>query len=169
MLITQRAIAEGGRAMIFYAPKIADKMFNATVAGDTKKQKAYDDKFGFRTPILKGFITELGLESANLGMQVFGGHGYIHEHGMEQIARDARMATFYEGTTGIQSLDLLGRKMLMSNRGQSIRDLSKVIFSFAKPHLLSRGPVGSMARTLCKRAVEWNIMPCELCLARRKP
>ena len=66
MLLTQRAIAEGGRAMIFHAAKIADKMFNATVAGDTKKQQAYDDELGFYTPILKGFITELGLESANL-------------------------------------------------------------------------------------------------------
>jgi alkylation response protein AidB-like acyl-CoA dehydrogenase len=168
MLLTQRAIAEGGRAMIFHAAKIADKMFNATVAGDTKKQQAYDDELGFYTPILKGFITELGLESANLGMQVFGGHGYIHEHGMEQIARDARIATLYEGTTGIQSLDLLGRKVLMSNKGQSIRDFSKVIFAFAKPHLLSRGPVGSMARTLCKRAVEWNLMTLRIMLGASK-
>jgi alkylation response protein AidB-like acyl-CoA dehydrogenase len=168
MLLTQRAIAEGGRAMIFHAAKIADKMFNATVAGDTTKQKAYDDELGFYTPILKGFITELGLESANLGMQVLGGHGYIHEHGMEQIARDARIATLYEGTTGIQSLDLLGRKVLMSNKGQSIRDFSKLIFSFAKPHLLSRGPVGSMARTLCKRAVEWNIMTLRIMLGAAK-
>jgi alkylation response protein AidB-like acyl-CoA dehydrogenase len=168
MLLTQRAIAEGGRAMIFHAAKIADKMFNATVAGDIKKQQAYDDELGFYTPILKGFITELGLESANLGMQVFGGHGYIHEHGMEQIARDARIATLYEGTTGIQSLDLLGRKVLMSNKGQAIRDFCKVIFSFAKPHLLSRGPVGSMARTLCKRAVEWNIMTLRIMLGASK-
>jgi alkylation response protein AidB-like acyl-CoA dehydrogenase len=168
MLLTQRAIAEGGRAMIFHAAKIADKMFNATVAGDDKKQQAYDDELGFYTPILKGFITELGLESANLGMQVFGGHGYIHEHGMEQIARDARIATLYEGTTGIQSLDLLGRKVLMSNKGQSIRDFSKVIFSFAKPHLFSRGPIGSMARTLCKRAVEWNVMTLRIMLGASK-
>jgi alkylation response protein AidB-like acyl-CoA dehydrogenase len=168
MLLTQRAIAEGGRAMIFHAAKIADKMFNATVAGDTKKQQAYDDELGFYTPILKGFITELGLESANLGMQVLGGHGYIHEHGMEQIARDARIATLYEGTTGIQSLDLLGRKVLMTNKGQSIRDFSKVIFSFAKPHLFSGGPVGSMARTLCKRAVEWNVMTLRIMLGASK-
>jgi alkylation response protein AidB-like acyl-CoA dehydrogenase len=168
MLLTQRAIAEGGRAMIYHAAKIADKMFNATVAGDTKKQKIYDDELGFYTPILKGFITELGLESANLGMQVFGGHGYIHEHGMEQIARDARIATLYEGTTGIQSLDLLGRKVLMSNKGQYIRDFSKVIFSFAKPHLFSRSPLGSMARSLCKRAIEWNVMTLRIMLGAAK-
>ena len=168
MLLTQRAIAEGGRAMIFHAAKIADKMFNATVAGDKTKQEAYDDELGFYTPILKGFITELGLESANLGMQVFGGHGYIHEHGMEQIARDARIATLYEGTTGIQSLDLLGRKILMANKGKAIRDFSKVILSFAKPHIFSRGPIGSMARTLCKRAVEWNTMTVRIMLGAAK-
>lgn len=168
MLLTQRAIAEGGRAMIFHAAKIADKMFNATVAGDTKKQQAFDEELGFYTPILKGFITELGLESANLGMQIFGGHGYIHEHGMEQIVRDARIATLYEGTTGIQSLDLLGRKVLMSNKGQSIRDFSKVIFSFAKPHLFSRSPVGRMARNLCKHAVEWNTMTLRIMLGAAK-
>jgi alkylation response protein AidB-like acyl-CoA dehydrogenase len=168
MLLTQRAIAEGGRAMIFHAAKIADKMFNATVAGDIKMQQAYDDELGFYTPILKGFITELGLESANLGMQVFGGHGYIHEHGMEQIARDARIATLYEGTTGIQALDLLGRKVLMSNKGQSVRDFSKVMLSFAKPHLFSRGSIGSMARSLCKRAVEWNTMTLRIMLGAAK-
>jgi alkylation response protein AidB-like acyl-CoA dehydrogenase len=168
MLLTQRAIAEGGRAMIFHAAKIADKMFNATIDGDTEKQQAYDDELGFYTPILKGFITELGLESANLGMQVFGGHGYIHEHGMEQIARDARIATLYEGTTGIQSLDLLGRKVLMTNKGQSVRDFSKVMLSFAKPHLLSRGPLGTMARSLGKRAVEWNLMTLRIMLGAAK-
>ncbi|WP_371194389.1 acyl-CoA dehydrogenase C-terminal domain-containing protein [Glaciecola sp. SC05] len=168
MLLTQRAIAEGGRAMIFHAAKIADKMFNATVEGDTQKQQAYDDELGFYTPILKGFITELGLESANLGIQIFGGHGYIHEHGMEQIARDARIATLYEGTTGIQSLDLLGRKVLLTNKGKSVRDFSKVMLSFAKPHLLSRGPIGSMARSLSKRAAEWNIMTLRIMLGASK-
>ena len=168
MLLTQRAIAEGGRVMIFHAAKIADKMFNATVDGDRAKQQSLDDELGFYTPILKGFITELGLESANLGIQVFGGHGYIHEHGMEQIARDARIATLYEGTTGIQSLDLLGRKVLLANKGKAVRDFSKVILSFAKPHLLSTGPIGSMARTLSKRAVEWNIMTLRIMLGAAK-
>ena len=168
MLLTQKAVAEGGRAMIFHAAKIADKMFNATVRGDDKAQQKFDDDLGFYTPILKGFITELGLESANLGMQVFGGHGYIHEHGMEQIARDARISTLYEGTTGIQSLDLLGRKVLMTNKGQSVRDFSKEIFAFAKPNLFSTGPVGKMARTLCKHALEWNWMTLRIMLGAAK-
>jgi hypothetical protein len=63
-------------------------------------------------------------------MQVFGGHGYIKEHGMEQIARDARIATLYEGTTGIQALDLLGRKVLLQSRGKAVRDFTAEILSF---------------------------------------
>ncbi|MGH8115565.1 MAG: acyl-CoA dehydrogenase family protein, partial [Rhodanobacteraceae bacterium] len=122
MLMTQKAIAEGGRAMIYFAAQYADHMTNGIVEGDDKKYKHWDDKLGFLTPILKGFLTELGLEAANLGMQVFGGHGYIKEHGMEQIARDARISTLYEGTTGIQSLDLLGRKVLVMTRGKAVRE-----------------------------------------------
>ncbi len=83
MLLTQKAIAEGGRAMIYGASKIADKMFNAVTEGDKAAYKKIDDELGFYTPILKGFLTEMGLEAANLGIQVFGGHGYIGEHGME--------------------------------------------------------------------------------------
>src|SRR5690606_5795180 len=110
MLLTQKAVAEGGRAMLYYAAQYADNMIGGLLTNDMKTYDHWDDKLGFLTPILKGFLTEMGLESANLGMQVFGGHGYIREHGMEQIARDARISTLYEGTTGIQALDLLGRK-----------------------------------------------------------
>jgi hypothetical protein len=83
------------------------------------------------TPIAKAFMTETGLESANLGMQCFGGHGYIREYGMEQIVRDARISTIYEGTTGIQALDLLGRKVLMT-QGQSLKAFTKKIHLFCK-------------------------------------
>ena len=76
-------------------------------------------------------MTETGLESANLGMQCFGGHGYIREHGMEQIVRDARISTIYEGTTGIQALDLLGRKVLMT-QGASLKAFTKKIHQFCK-------------------------------------
>jgi hypothetical protein len=64
------------------------------------------------TPIAKAFVTEAGYEAANHGVQIYGGHGFIREWGMEQIVRDARIAMLYEGTTGIQALDLLGRKVL---------------------------------------------------------
>ena len=96
MLFTQKAIAEGGRAMIYFSAQYADHMTNGILEGDDAKFREWDDKLGFFTPILKGFLTELGLEASNLGMQVFGGHGYISEHGMEQIVRDARIATLYD-------------------------------------------------------------------------
>ena len=127
MLLTQKAITEGGRAMLYHAAKFADLM----ATGDPEDYKQFDDKLGFLTPILKGFLTELGLESANHGMQVFGGHGYIREWGMEQIVRDARISTLYEGTTGIQALDLLGRKVLMT-QGQALRNFTKIIHKFCE-------------------------------------
>ena len=158
MLLTQKAIAEGGRAMVYGASKIADKMFNAVTEGDQAKYKKYDDELGFYTPILKGFLTEMGLEAANLGIQVFGGHGYIGEHGMEQIARDARISTLYEGTTGIQALDLLGRKVLLGTKGKCVRDFSGTILSMAKPYALQRTPMGQMMRTLARRTAQWNVL-----------
>nr|WP_295787684.1 acyl-CoA dehydrogenase C-terminal domain-containing protein [Rhodoferax sp.] len=158
MLLTQKAIAEGGRAMVYGASKIADKMFNAVTEGDQAKYKKYDDELGFYTPILKGFLTEMGLEAANLGIQVFGGHGYIGEHGMEQIARDARISTLYEGTTGIQALDLLGRKVLLNTKGKCVRDFSGTILRMAKPYALQRTPMGQMMRTLARRTAQWNVL-----------
>jgi alkylation response protein AidB-like acyl-CoA dehydrogenase len=158
MLLTQKAIAEGGRAMVYGAAKIADKMFNAVTEGDQATYKKYDDELGFYTPILKGFLTEMGLEAANLGIQVFGGHGYIGEHGMEQIARDARISTLYEGTTGIQALDLLGRKVLLNTKGKCVRDFSGTVLRFAKPFALQRTPMGQLARTLVRRTAQWNLL-----------
>ena len=164
MLLTQKAVAEGGRAMIYSAAQIADVMFDAALNGDSEKQAEHDDRLGFYTPILKGFLTEMGLESANLGMQVYGGHGYIHEHGMEQIVRDARISTLYEGTTGIQALDLLGRKILHSSRGKCVREFTAMMLGLARKRVFSSGPIGKMARTLIKRAVEWNLMTARIML-----
>ena len=128
MLLTQRAIAEGGRAMVTYASQFAD----VYRAGKTEEaKKTAEARLGFCTPILKGFITELGVEAANHGVQVFGGHGYIKEWGMEQILRDSRIATLYEGTTGIQALDLVGRKVLL-DRLKQLNVFTGEMLSFAK-------------------------------------
>ena len=164
MLLTQKAIAEGGRAMIYGAAQLADKMFAAAWANDDAAYHRHDGELGFFTPILKGFLTEMGLEAANLGMQVYGGHGYIREHGMEQIARDARIATLYEGTTGIQALDLLGRKVLLQTRGQCVRDFTAQMWVLARPGLLAGGLRGRMARALARRAVQWNTLTLRLML-----
>lgn len=168
MLLAQKSIAEGGRAMIYGAAQIADKMFNAVADGDHAKFDELDAELGFYTPILKGFLTEMGLEASNLGIQVFGGHGYIHEHGVEQIARDARISTLYEGTTGIQALDLLGRKVLLATRGKCVRDFTRTMLRLSRRHFLRRGPIGKMARSLAARAWQWNVLTTRIMLRARK-
>jgi alkylation response protein AidB-like acyl-CoA dehydrogenase len=167
MLLTQKAIAEGGRAMVYFAAQYADHMVNGIIENDPAKFKAWDDKLGFLTPILKGFLTEMGLEASNLGMQVFGGHGYIREHGMEQIARDARIATLYEGTTGIQALDLLGRKVMVMTRGKAVREFTATIAKFALENMRD-GKLRPYATELAKRAAEWNMLTFRLMLGARK-
>ncbi|MCP4296593.1 MAG: acyl-CoA dehydrogenase [Proteobacteria bacterium] len=117
MLLTQKSFAEGGRAALYYLAKILDIR---EVSSDEKTRSAADKRLGLLTPILKGFLTETGLEAANLGVQIYGGHGYIREWGMEQIVRDTRIATLYEGTTGIQALDLIGRKVML-NRASELK------------------------------------------------
>ena len=111
MVMTCKAFAESHRIFTHYMGQITDVMFLST---DEAERKKADDMLGFLTPIAKGFMTETGLEAANHGVQIYGGHGFIREWGMEQNVRDARISTLYEGTTGIQSLDLLGRKVLGS-------------------------------------------------------
>ena len=128
MLLTAKAFAEGGRMLAYYLSQLNDTVKGST---DTDKAKEAEVRLSLLTPIAKAFMTETGLESANLGMQCFGGHGYIREQGMEQIVRDARISTIYEGTTGIQALDLLGRKVLMT-QGESLKAFTKEIHKFCK-------------------------------------
>ena len=167
MLLTQKAIAEGGRAMLYDAARLADHMVEGHDAGDQKKADKYNDKLGFLTPILKGFLTELGNEAANLGMQVFGGHGYIREHGMEQIARDTRIATLYEGTTGIQALDLLGRKVLLNTKGGAVREFTARVANFARKQLTD-SRLRPFALELLKLTGQWNLLTVRIMLAARK-
>lgn len=137
MLLTQKAFVEGGRAMIYYAGKIADEFMDGK-SDDVKKQA--DDKMGFLTPILKAFLTEKGFDSSNLGIQIFGGHGYIKEWGLEQNLRDVRISSLYEGTTGIQALDLLGRKVMLG-RGKQVSLFVKELLSYCKEHsMISNNP-----------------------------
>ena len=128
MLLTQKAVSEGGRAFLYYLGLYVDVV---SMGKDADQVKAADDLLAFLTPIAKAFCTEMGLEAANHGVQVFGGHGYISEWGMEQIVRDTRISTLYEGTTGIQSLDLLGRKVMMS-QGKMLKNFTRVIHKFCE-------------------------------------
>ncbi|MEH6586952.1 MAG: acyl-CoA dehydrogenase C-terminal domain-containing protein [Halioglobus sp.] len=110
MLLTQKAFAEGSRALLYFLAMQGDVIDKGT----EEEAKAADDLMSLLTPIAKAFMTETGYEAANHGVQVFGGHGFIQEWGMEQIVRDCRIAMLYEGTTGIQAMDLIGRKVLGS-------------------------------------------------------
>ncbi len=167
MLLTQKAIAEGGRSMIYHAAQLADKMNDALQRGDMAAFQAADDHLGFYTPILKGFLTEMGYEAANHGMQVYGGHGYIKEWGMEQIVRDARIAMLYEGTTGVQALDLIGRKVLLNSRGKVIRDYTSEILKFCGLHARNKYMRG-FAWDLTKLCAQWNTLTVRILLAARK-
>ncbi|KXJ54860.1 MAG: acyl-CoA dehydrogenase, partial [Neptuniibacter sp. Phe_28] len=127
MLLTQKAFAEAGRAMIYYCAQLVDKV--KLCEGDEKKDA--DALLAFLTPIAKAFLTEVGFESANHGLQIFGGHGYIAEWGMEQNVRDSRISMLYEGTTQIQALDLLGRKVLMT-QGEALKGFTKIMHKFCQ-------------------------------------
>jgi hypothetical protein len=100
---------------------------------DEDARRNANDLLALLTPIIKAFLTDAGMEVTNLGVQVFGGHGYIHETGMEQFVRDARITPLYEGTNGIQALDLIGRKVLGS-RGELVRKMAGLIVDFCGTH-----------------------------------
>jgi len=109
---------------------------------------------GVFTPILKGFLTEMGQESASLGMQVYGGHGYIRGNGMEQIYRDARISTLYEGTTGVQALDLIGRKVML-NKGKLLNKYLAEIVAEAFAILREHSRLRMYALQLLRGTTYW--------------
>jgi alkylation response protein AidB-like acyl-CoA dehydrogenase len=128
MLLTQKAYTEAARAFTYWSGLQLDKEHNhpdAAVARDAA------DLMALLTPVVKGFITENAYISTTLGMQVLGGHGYIREWGMEQFVRDARINMIYEGTNGIQALDLLGRKVL-GDMGAKLMKFGKLITDLVK-------------------------------------
>ena len=107
-LLTMRALTEGCRAMAYWVGRELDIETKTT---DEATRAAASDLVALMIPVLKAFLTDTGFDVANMGMQVFGGHGYVRETGVEQYVRDARITQIYEGTNGIQALDLVGRKM----------------------------------------------------------
>ena len=127
MLMTQKALTEGSRALLYWLAQLVD----TTQYGSEQEVKCADDLLSMLTPIAKAFCTETGVEVTSIGMQVLGGHGYIRDNGMEQLLRDMRIATLYEGTTGIQALDLLGRKV-MGSQGELLRLVTRLIHKFCE-------------------------------------
>jgi len=123
MLLTAKAYAEGGRALAMFSSVLLEKVHHHP---DEQVRKDSDEMLSLLTPIVKAFLTDNGLQATVMCQQVFGGHGYIKEWGMEQFVRDARINMIYEGTNTIQSLDLLGRKVL-GNNGATLKKLGKLV------------------------------------------
>ncbi|HSP48881.1 MAG TPA: acyl-CoA dehydrogenase C-terminal domain-containing protein [Pseudolabrys sp.] len=128
MLMTIRAFNEAGRALVLWTALKGDI---ARRSEDDKERQSADDYMGLLTPVVKGVLTDSGFANTVMAQQVFGGHGYIAEHGMEQFVRDARIAMIYEGANGIQALDLVGRK-LGKDGGRALMAFINEVGSFIK-------------------------------------
>ena len=125
-LLHMKSLNEGIRALMMWV----GSQFDIIKSSDDNKVKNNSENIiALMTPILKSFATDVGCESANLALQIYGGHGYIKDHGMEQLVRDARIAPIYEGTNGIQALDLVGRKM-QRNDGEIIENFFSIINNY---------------------------------------
>jgi alkylation response protein AidB-like acyl-CoA dehydrogenase len=123
MLMEARAYIEAGRALVLWGALQVDLMRRSP---DEAERQAADDLLGLVTPVIKGYLTDKGFKAAVEAQQVFGGHGYIREHGMEQFVRDARITQIYEGTNGIQAMDLVGRK-LPKDGGRAVRAFLELV------------------------------------------
>jgi alkylation response protein AidB-like acyl-CoA dehydrogenase len=130
MLMTMRAFNEAARALVLWTALKSDV---AHRSDDAKERQAADDHMGLLTPVIKGVLTDQGFANTVMAQQVFGGHGYIAEHGMEQFVRDARIAMIYEGANGIQALDLVGRK-LPRDGGRALQAFFAEVQGYIKEH-----------------------------------
>lgn len=148
MLLTQKAFAEGGRMLAYACAQDVDRLHHAA---EPALRDAAARRLALLTPIAKGFLSEAGNEAAQLGIQVFGGHGFIRESGMEQIARDVRITTIYEGTNAIQGIDLLTRKVFADN-GQALGELLAEIEDFARAPAVPT----ELAQPLLNQVAAWR-------------
>jgi alkylation response protein AidB-like acyl-CoA dehydrogenase len=153
MLLTQKALVEGGRLLGYHAASLVDIVGHGD---DADERTRADALLGFVTPIVKACLTEWGVECTYHALQCFGGHGYIAEHGMEQLARDARITTLYEGTTGIQALDLVGRKV-MQLQGAGLRVFLQMIDDFCAANE-GNAAVAEFIAPLRAKAAEWQAL-----------
>jgi alkylation response protein AidB-like acyl-CoA dehydrogenase len=157
MLLTQKAFAEGGRLLGLYAYLQEDIAKHGTDAAERERAEAL---VSFLTPIVKGLLTEAGIECTYDALQIFGGHGYIVEHGMEQLSRDARITTLYEGTTQIQALDLLGRKV-MQLQGVGLKHFLAEIGAFCQTRANDTA-LAEFVAPLARASKEWGELTLDL-------
>lgn len=151
MLLSIKSLVEGSRLLALHAATLIDVAHHADDAGERERGETL---VSFLTPISKACQTEWGIENTYNALQCFGGHGYIHEHGMEQLARDARITTLYEGTTGIQALDLIGRKTAAS-QGAGLKLMLAEIEAFAKANEGNEA-LAEFIAPLRAKAQEWG-------------
>jgi len=157
MLLTCKALIEGGRVLGYHAASLVDI---GAHSDDHAERAEAEALLGFVTPIVKACLTEWGVECTYHALQCFGGHGYIAEHGMEQLARDARITTLYEGTTGIQALDLMGRKV-MQQQGAGLRVFLGLIEDFCRQHE-GDASLADFVDTLREKAAEWQALTLQV-------
>ena len=157
MLLTQKALIEGGRLLGYHGASLVDVVAHDP---DAETRKRADALLGFLTPIVKACLTEWAIECTYHAQQCFGGHGYIHEHGMEQLARDARITTLYEGTTGIQALDLMGRKV-MQLQGAGLQVFLGMIEEFCAAQS-GNDALGEFVGPLREIAQEWQALTMQV-------
>jgi len=129
-LMSMKAVNEAGRALVLWTALNSDIAHRSPNEED---RQVADDMLGLMTPVVKGVLTDKGFEHTVMAQQIFGGHGYIEEHGMSQFVRDARIAMIYEGANGIQALDLVGRK-LAQNGGRAVQAFFKEVGDFCDDH-----------------------------------
>ncbi|AYG43138.1 acyl-CoA dehydrogenase [Pseudomonas sp. Leaf58] len=159
MLLTMKAQIEGGRAFSTY---VAMQLDSAKYSEDASVRKRSEELVALLTPVAKAFLTDLGLECTVHGQQVFGGHGYIREWGQEQLVRDVRITQIYEGTNGIQALDLMGRKVVASGGAyyrlfadeirQFIASAGSELDDFAKPLAASLDQLDGLTEWVLEQA-----------------
>ena len=157
MLETVKALTEGGRVLACFAGTLVDAVSHAP---DAAEREQADALLGFLTPIVKGCLTEWGVECTYHALQCYGGHGYIAEHGMEQLARDARITTLYEGTTGIQALDLMGRKT-MQLKAAGLKAFLAMVHELCTEHAHDDA-MAEFIGPLREKAAEWEQLTREI-------
>jgi alkylation response protein AidB-like acyl-CoA dehydrogenase len=157
MLLTCKALTEGGRALALHAGTLVDIMERTD---DPAERQRADELLSFLTPIVKACLTEWSVECTNHALQCFGGHGYIREWGMEQLARDARITTIYEGTTGIQALDLLGRKVIQQ-QGVGLKTFLGMIGEFCQQEA-QNATLAEFVGPLAQHAQDWQQLTMEI-------
>jgi alkylation response protein AidB-like acyl-CoA dehydrogenase len=150
MLLEMKAFNEGARALVLWGALQVDISRKAQTE---EEREAAADLLGLLTPVIKGYLTDKGFEAAVLAQQVYGGHGYIREWGMEQFVRDARIAQIYEGTNGIQALDLVGRK-LGANGGRGIQAFFKILAEETASAGEAAGPEAEAIRICLQKATQ---------------